>query len=113
MLELRFKIWLEKDGKAFGLGPYELLRRVREMGSLSEAAKSMKMSYNKAHNLMKSIEKQLGIKLLVTRAGGSKGGGSELTEEAENLMEAYKEFLDECTEALNNIFQKHSQNMKF
>ena len=39
MYILRYKLWLEKDGKAFGEGPYQLLAGILETGSLSNAAK--------------------------------------------------------------------------
>jgi len=43
-LTLRFKLWLDRGGKAFGLGPLKLLRLVRERGSLRQAAAEMSMS---------------------------------------------------------------------
>ena len=93
MLQVKYKVWLDDDGIIFGKGPYNLLNGVKDKGSLSVAAKSMGMSYNKAHNLIKKIEERLGFKLLVSKSGGTKGGGSYITEEAENLMKTYESFL--------------------
>lgn len=107
MLELKYKIWLEQNGKVFGKGPYELLRGVRDKGSLSEAAKSMDMSYNKAFNLVKDIEKRLGFGLICSKTGGTGGGGSELTVEAEELMAKYEVFAKECEDSLDKIFEKY------
>lgn len=107
MLQVKYKIWLYNEGKLFGQGPYNLLKGVKEKGSLSEAAKSMDMSYNKAFNLIKGIEDKMGMKMLASKTGGTKGGGSQLTMEAENLMEAYEKFYSECEQSINSIFNKY------
>lgn len=107
MLEFKYKIWLEKEGKVFGKGPYALLRGIKDKGSLAEAAKSMHMSYNKAFNLIKDIEKNLGYELHTSKRGGSDGGGSELTIEAEELMAKYDAFISESEKCMNEIFSKY------
>lgn len=107
MYQLKYKIWIEKEGKLFGKEPYDLLAGVKEYGSLSESAKSINMSYNKAFNLIKDIEKRFGSKLIIAKAGGRGGGGSQLTEQAEELMSKYLQFIDECDESLSIIFNKH------
>ena len=107
MFEFRYKIWLEKEGKVFGKGPYELLNKIKTTGSLAEAAKSMKMSYNKAFNMIKAIEKKLGYELLISKRGGNDRGSSILTAEAEALMIKYDAFIRECETSLQEIFIKH------
>jgi molybdate transport system regulatory protein len=107
MYKLKYKIWLEKEGKVFGKGPYELLNGIKNEGSLAGATKSMKMSYNKAFNLIKDIETNLGYKLLVSKRGGADKGSSNLTIEAEELMSKYESFVHECDLALNQIFEKY------
>lgn len=107
MLEVRYKIWLDKDGKVFGKGPYCLLKGIKENGSLSKSAKCMGMSYNKAFNLIRDIEDRLGFKLLTSKSGGTRGGGSSLTEKAENLIEEYEKFFSECEQSIREIFDKH------
>ncbi len=107
MYKLKYKIWLDKKGKVFGDGPCKLLKGIEEHGSLSNAAKAMGMSYSQAHNLIKNIEEKLGFSLLARKVGGSGGGGSELTQEAHDLMKKYLEFHNECEIILEEIFQKH------
>lgn len=107
MLNLKYKIWLEDDGKVFGKGPYDLLLGVRDYGSLAESAKHLNMSYNKAFTLIKSIEKRLGYKLIDTQAGGMNGGGSQLTEEANGLMSNYEAFIKACDESLTALFSEY------
>jgi molybdate transport system regulatory protein len=47
-VKVGYKVWLDNKGKAFGDGPYELLKRVDETQSLHRAAKEMGMAYSKA-----------------------------------------------------------------
>jgi molybdate transport system regulatory protein len=107
MLKVKYKIWLDEEGKIFGQGPYNLLRGVKDKGSLSEAAKCMGMSYNKAYNLVKGIEDRVGFKLITSKSGGNKGGGSVLTDKAENLILAYEKFFSECEESIQSLFLKY------
>ncbi|HHU31808.1 MAG: winged helix-turn-helix domain-containing protein [Zhaonellaceae bacterium] len=107
MYILRYKLWLEKDGKAFGEGPYQLLAGILETGSLSNAAKKLNMSYSLAYNLIKKVEKNLGFPLIQSKSGGQGGGGSVLTPEALDLMEKYNGFLKESASALEKLFAKY------
>lgn len=107
MLQIKYKIWLQDEGRTFGKGIYDLLIGVKNNGSLSVAAKDMGMSYNKAHNLIKNAGKRLGFELLLSKSGGNKGGGSLLTEEAENFIKTYDKFFTECDKCLQDIFHKH------
>ncbi len=111
MLQIKYKIWLQDEGRTFGKGIHNLLIGVKNKGSLSEAAKNMGMSYNKAHNLIKSAGKRLGFELLVSKSGGNKGGGSFLTEEAENFIKEYDKFFMECDKSLQDIFSKYFKNI--
>lgn len=107
MLTLKYKIWLEQEGRVFGKGPMDILTAVKEYGSLSEAARQLNMSYNKAFTLIKDIEKRLGYSLIITHKGGAGGGFSSLTNDAEILIKKYTLFIEECDQLLNKTFQKH------
>lgn len=106
-MRLAYKLWLDHHGKAFGEGPFELLRRVEKHGSLHRAALEMGMSYNKAWRLMATLEKRLGFPLLERRVGGRSGGGSRITPEAKRLMERYDRFRKEVEQVLERTFKKH------
>jgi len=111
ILKLRYKIWLEKNGeKAFGDGPLDILHRVEKTGSLRQAAEEINMSYSQAWNLIKDLEKRLGFNLLKRKVGGERGGGSEITEEARDLMMKFEIFRDKAKDSLNlhykEIFKK-------
>ena len=107
ILKLRYKLWIEKDGeKVFGDGPLDILHRVERVGSLRQAAEEINMSYSQAWNLIKDLEKRLGFDLLWSKIGGEKGGGSEITEEARELMIKFKLFREEADQSLNSLYKK-------
>jgi len=107
ILKLRYKIWLEKDEeKVFGDGPLDILQRVERTGSLRKAAEEINMSYSQAWNLIKDLEKRLGFDLLKRKVGGEKGGGSELSEEAKELMMKFEIFHQRTDQSLNSLYNK-------
>jgi len=111
-MKLSYKIWLDHHGKAFGDGPYELLRRVDETKSLHQAANQMGMAYSKAWRLIRILEQRLGFPLLERKVGGPSGGGSRITPKAKELMSLYGRFRKEVNDALEEIYQKHFGSMK-
>ena len=110
-MKVAFKIWLDHNGKAFGDGPYELLKRVEKTNSLNEAAHQMGMSYSKAWKLIQTLEKRLGFPLLDRKVGGVSGGGSEVTSEAVELMKRYDRFEKNVGEAIEKLYQRHFSNL--
>ena len=102
-----YKIWLDHHGKAFGEGPYELLKRVEKTTSLHKAAQGMGMSYSKAWKLIQTMEKRLGFSLLDKKIGGLSGGGSQVTEKGKELMERYERFEVDAMRAVEKAYQKH------
>lgn len=106
--ELKVKMWLESENcKVFGDGPWDILMRVRQTGSLRRAAAEINMSYSQAWRLIKMIEENLGFSLLEKKAGGPDGGHSKLTPQAEKLTAAYTTFRDQADQALGKLYQKH------
>ena len=101
------KIWLDHHGKAFGEGPFELLKRVERTNSLHEAAHQMDMSYSKAWKLIQTMEKRLGFSLLDKRIGGLSGGGSQVTAKGKELMKRYERFEIEARKAIEKAYQRH------
>jgi len=106
-MKVVYKVWLDQGGKAFGEGPYELLRTVEMTKSLHQAAQQMGMSYSKAWRLIRTMEKRLGFVFLERKAGGVSGGGSKVTPGAKRFMKHYGRFRKDVTKALEKIYQKH------
>ena len=106
-MRLLYKIWLDYRGRAFGDGPARLLDGVEEWGSLRKAAQELGMSYNKAWRILHAAEERLGFPLLDRSVGGTLGGGSHLTPEAQDLMRRYRAVAAESAQALEAVFQRH------
>lgn len=86
-----FKAWLEtEEGYVFGPGVYRLLKKVRETGTLKDAAESIGMSYRFAWGLVKKAEQKIGRPLIHAHKGGrAGGGGAEITELGLQFLEEY------------------------
>lgn len=81
------RFWLTLDGRNFlGRGRVELLHRIRETGSISKAAKAMKMSYKAAWDAVDAMNTAWQSPLV--ESGPS---GSRLTEDAEHLIATYQQ----------------------
>ncbi len=92
MFEVKAKIWLEKDSKSIiGKGRAELLRRIKEMGSLRKAANSMDMSYSHAWEEINEISEAAGGPVIEAERGGKGGGSSHLTDLGEKILEKFNE----------------------
>lgn len=89
----RIKLWVERDGNLV-LSDYRvrLLELIDETGSLTEAAAAMQLSYRRAWGKLKEIERNLGVKLVESAAGGAGGGGSRLTDDGRRFVDLYGNF---------------------
>ena len=92
-LEWRGRLWLEgEEGTFLGYGRVVLLERIREYGSLAQAARSMEMSYKHAWDLLDSMNRQAGCKLVETSRGGKSGGGARLTATGEKAIAVFWQY---------------------
>lgn len=88
---LKGTIWMTVNGKSFGgSGRIELLSRIAAHGSITQAAKSMKMSYKAAWDAIDTMSQLAGEPLLERAAGGKGGGGTRLTQRGEQLVANFK-----------------------
>ena len=91
----RGRIWIEKNGETYlGVGRMVLLQRIKEFGSISQAAKSMAMSYKHAWDLVDSMNRQALEPLVATSKGGKGGGGAFLTDAGEAEVNKFTTLLD-------------------
>jgi molybdate transport system regulatory protein len=92
-LKWRGRLWLEgEEGTFLGYGRVVLLERIREQGSLAQAARSMEMSYKHAWDLLDSMNRQAGCKLVEASRGGKHGGGAKLTPAGERAIAVFWEY---------------------
>lgn len=88
----------------FGPGVLELLRGVRETGSIHRAAKGMGLSYVKALKILRQTEDGFGRAFLSRRKGGNERGRSELTAFGARFLERYEAFCAEAGKELDRRF---------
>ena len=89
---IRGRLWIDgKDGTFIGYGRIVLLERIQEHGSITQAARSMNMSYRHAWKLVDSMNRQSSKPLVVSAIGGKNGGGAHLTEEGQKAIALYWE----------------------
>ena len=86
-LQLRLKL---AGGTAFGPGKAELLEHIAATGSISAAARRMRMSYKRAWQLVDDMNGMFRATLVSTAAGGSKGGGASLTAAGTRVLDCYR-----------------------
>lgn len=92
-VEMHGRIWLSLNGKSLlGRGRIELLNHIEATGSISKAAKAMKMSYKSAWDAVDAMNNALGVPVVESATGGIKGGGSQLTESGKHLIAEYQSF---------------------
>jgi molybdate transport system regulatory protein len=86
------KIWLEYEGKpTLGKGGAEILEAIKRDGSISKAAKSLRMSYRYVWNYLERVNRVLNAPIVKTSRGGRHGGGgATLTGLGEELLREYK-----------------------
>ena len=87
---IRFRIDFGEHSN-IGPGKIELLEGIRDHGSVSQAARSMGMSYRKAWLLLDSVNKSFNTPATVNSVGGSGGGGAEITPFGILVIERFRE----------------------
>lgn len=87
----KFKLWLEDKNKKYvlGEGTAELLLKVKELKSISEAANYCNISYAHAWRKIRAIEKSSGQEIISKTRGGKGGGHSELTPFGEKILDEF------------------------
>lgn len=79
-----------ENGHNIGHGKIRLLELIAETGSITQAAKAMKMSYRRAWLLVDEVNHAFSQPVLETRIGGSGGGKAALTSFGHALVGHYR-----------------------
>ncbi|UGQ47890.1 TOBE domain-containing protein [Massilia endophytica] len=91
-IELEGKVWMTLDGQQLG-GPdrVALLASIAEHGSITQAAKAVKMSYKAAWDAIDAMNNLAGEPLVERLAGGKGGGGTRLTPRGAQLVRNFRQ----------------------
>ena len=80
-----------------------LLEAIAHTGSITQAARSLHVSYKHAWDLLHELGNLAEEPLLATQSGGSRGGGSVLTSYALDLINSYRTLEAEHTARLDKV----------
>lgn len=101
-LKFKSRIWIESgDNILLGPGRVALLKAISNSGSLSNAARSLDMSYKKAWSLIDAVNKSAPLPVVIKTTGGKNGGGSALTSYGKKLIAQYDRAIAHCWELLD------------
>jgi molybdate transport system regulatory protein len=89
MPRLKISIIFE-SGARIGPGKARLLASIRDTGSISAAARDMRMSYKRAWLLLDSMNQAFTEPLVAAAPGGAGGGGAALTPFGTEVLERYR-----------------------
>ena len=97
-LAYTFRLYLNSDNeRILGKGGAQILEAVDECGSITAAAKKLKMSYKFTWDYLVRMRRRLHQPVIVTHRGGTQagkkrgGGGTMLTPTARILLKEFKE----------------------
>ncbi len=91
MVEIQCHINIKKNGTVFIDSPKTfLLRAIDKHGSLSSAAKHLKISYQHAWNMMNEMNRIAPEPLVTKQRGGTNGGGARLTPYGQRVLKEYR-----------------------
>src|SRR3954470_11170810 len=77
-------------GRSIGPGKIRLLEAIERTGSISQAGKSLGMSYRRAWLLIDDLNQCFREAVVSAKPGGSKGGGASLTGFGSDLVRDYR-----------------------
>lgn len=107
---IEVRMWIEETEGAFlGIGKIWLLENIRKTGSITNAAKEMKMAYRQAWQLVEEMNQRAESPLVEKLLGGKGGGGARLTEAGEKAIAVFYEVENRIKE----FAQKETEKLKF
>ena len=89
MARVLLRLYLSPD-RPLGPGKVEILESIRDGGSISEAARGMKMSYRSAWLLVDSMNALFRKRVVDTTLGGRGGGSATLTEFGADVIRRFR-----------------------
>ena len=85
--------------RAIGPGKVLLLEAIRDTGSISQAGRSLGMSYRRAWLLVDDMNRCFREPVVTAQPGGAQGGGATLTAFGEKVVQKYRKIETEAPAA--------------
>ena len=95
--------------RAIGPGKIALLEAIRDTGSISAAARKLRMSYRRAWMLVDDLNRRLSSAVVEAAPGGRAGGGARLSPTGHKVVGLYREIerkaLRHTSAAIHNLIK--------
>jgi molybdate transport system regulatory protein len=104
MIEVECHISIKRNGVSF-LNPVktELLHEIGQSGSLSGAAKKLKISYQHVWTMIDEMNRAAPEPLVMKQRGGANGGGAVITAYGERILREYRLIEAQAKKMINQI----------
>jgi molybdate transport system regulatory protein len=87
-------------GSVLGPGKADLLERIDRLGSISAAAREMRMSYRQAWTRLDTMNEVFRGRVVETSQGGPRGGGTVLTSLGRAILVCYRTMQGKALESV-------------
>ena len=95
----RFRVQV-KHAVAIGPGKADVLQAIAETGSIAEAGRRLGMSYQRVWSLVRAMNGDFVVPLVLTQRGGSAGGGAGLTPTGHQVLTIYRALEQDAEQAV-------------
>ncbi len=104
---IQFRIWFfAGNEKLLGIGRVELLEKIKETGSIANAAKLMKMSYRQAWQMVTEMNERSNKPLVEKQLGGKSGGGTIVTQAGLKVIDEFNKMKNKVKVFINEESKK-------
>ncbi|HZE59761.1 MAG TPA: LysR family transcriptional regulator [Burkholderiales bacterium] len=97
---------------AMGPGKAELIVRIGETGSISAAARAMRMSYRRAWQLVEALNHDFREPVITTAIGGSRGGGARVTPFGARLVRQFRAMESKASAAIAADLKRFERQLR-
>jgi molybdate transport system regulatory protein len=103
---------LGRRAAAMGPGKAELIERIDATGSISAAARAMRMSYRRAWQLVEALNGDFREAVIETAVGGRRGGGARVTPFGRRLAASYRSMEEDASSAIGAQLRRFEKQLR-
>jgi len=95
-----------------GPGKAELIARIADTGSISAAARAMRMSYRRAWQLVEALNQDFREPVVTTAIGGTGGGGARVTPFGQELVRRFRAMEGKASSAIASDLKRFERQLR-